>query len=248
MRYEMDLLARMQLGLLPQEVPQLPGWQLAARSMVAHEVGGDFYDFLEDGSGRLWIAAGDVAGHGSFCSISHAMTKAALASLVAPERTPAEVLTQADRVLRTLDARRIFTSLALLRIDPATGSALFANAGYPFPLVRRSAESSPDGATSVREIELPGLPLGQGPARSYRDVPLDLAPGEALVFASDGLFEAPAANGEPYGFDRYRAHLGEIDPSSADRILQTLLARWRETVGDHPVEDDTTVVVVRRTD
>lgn len=176
------------------------------------------------------------------------MTKAALASLVTPERTPAEVLTMADRVLRTLDARRIFTSLALLRIDPATGAALFANAGYPFPLVRRPVAASGEdaGANPVREIELPGLPLGQGPARTYEDVPIDLAPGEALVLASDGLFETPAADGEPYGFERYRAHLGEIDPSSADRILHTLLVRWRETVGERPMEDDTTVVVVRR--
>ena len=241
MRYEMDLLARMQLGLLPRTLPEIPGWRLAARSMVAHEVGGDFYDFLRDEAGHLWVAAGDVAGHGSFCSISHAMTKASLASLVSADRTPAQVLAETDRVLRTLDARRIFTSLALLRIEPATGDALFANAGYPYPLVRQA-----DGA--VREVELPGLPLGQGPARHYTDVPLRLAPGEALILTSDGLVEASTPDGGLYGFERFRKHLGELAPkaSGAEALLQALLARWRDAVGDGPIEDDTTVVVVRR--
>jgi hypothetical protein len=241
-RYEMELLRRMQVGLLPRRTPDVPGWRLAARSAVAHEVGGDFYDFLRDGSGHLWIAAGDVAGHGSFCSISHAMTKAALASLVSAERTPAGILLETDRVLRTLDARRIFTSLAILKLDPATGRALFANAGYPYPLV-----TGVDRA--VREIELPGLPLGQGPARVYRDLAVELAPGEALVMASDGLVEAVARNGEPYGFERFRSDLGRLAPGaggSADALLRALLDRWRESVGDGPIEDDTTVVVVRR--
>ena len=239
-RYEMDLLARMQLGLLPDQVPQVPGWQVAARSMLAHEVGGDFYDFLDDAEGRLWIAAGDVAGHGSFCSISHAMAKAALASLVTAERTPAEVLIETDRVLRRLGARRIFTSLSLLRLDPRSGRALLANAGYPFPLIRGNG----DGA--VREIELPGLPLGQGPARTYGDVALELAPGEALVLSSDGLFEARGRDGRPYGFDRYRAGLAEVPAGSAGELLEQLLRHWRDTIGGGPLEDDTTVVVVRR--
>jgi hypothetical protein len=62
--HEVDLLARMQEGLLPREMPRMEGYQVAARSVLASEAGGDLYDFLRDGGGRLWIATGDVAGHG----------------------------------------------------------------------------------------------------------------------------------------------------------------------------------------
>src|SRR5579862_1687011 len=86
-------------------------------------------------------------------------------------------------LLRTAAAARTFTSLALLRLDPATGEALFANAGHPYPLL-----AEPGKAT--REVALPGLPLGQGPPRRYLDLPLTLAPGAVLVLSSDGLFEA----------------------------------------------------------
>ncbi|MFP5288669.1 MAG: PP2C family protein-serine/threonine phosphatase, partial [Thermoanaerobaculia bacterium] len=114
LKYEMDLLSRMQLGLLPDKLPEIPGWEIAARSLIANEAGGDLYDFFEDENGRLWIAAGDVAGHGYSCAIVQAMTTAALSSLVSADKTPSDVLRRVDRVIRRGSARRNFTSLALL--------------------------------------------------------------------------------------------------------------------------------------
>jgi hypothetical protein len=244
---EMELLARTQLGLLPGRMPELPGWEIAARSLLADRAGGDLYDFVRDRAGHLWIAAGDVAGHGYSCAIAQAMVKAALASLLGDERTPggrtpAEVLAETDRVLRTAAASRSFTSLALLRLDPATGEALLGNAGHPFALLAAPGEPA-------REVELPGLPLGQGPARVYADLPLALGPGTALVLCSDGLFEAAAGGegGAPYGYERPRAVLDELAGRSAAEILDALLADWRRHLGSGAQSDDTTIVVLRRT-
>jgi serine phosphatase RsbU (regulator of sigma subunit) len=286
---EMELLARVQRGLLPS-VPELPGWEIAARSLLADRAGGDLYDFLRDGAGRWWIAAGDVAGHGYSCAIAQAMVKAALASLIGsagpgsdgpggigPDginprgpagaegstshevaggrhgRTPAEVLSETDRVLRTAGAGRSFTSLALIRLDPATGQALFANAGHPFPLLAEPGGSG--GRPPAREVALPGLPLGQGPPRRYLDLPLALAPGAVLVLCSDGLFEARGAAGgarggggaaAEYGWERPRALLEELAGRTAAEVLEGLLADWRRHQGEGAPADDTTIVVVRR--
>src|SRR5262249_12670045 len=100
LKYEMELLATMQVRLLPAKPPMVPGYEFAARSLLATEAGGDLYDFLQDDRSGLWIAAGDVAGHGYSCAISQAMTKAALASLITVERPPSQVLRHMDRVLR----------------------------------------------------------------------------------------------------------------------------------------------------
>ncbi len=239
MRYEMDLLARMQQGLLPATLPTVDGWSIAARSLLANEVGGDLYDFVWDEHGRLWIAAGDVSGHGFSCAITQAMTKAALVSLVYSGTTPAEVLGEMDRVLRTAGDVRNFASLALLRLDPATGEGRLANAGHPYPLLR--------GAGGVRELVLPGLPLGRGPERTYRDVEVTLAPGDTLVFASDGLFEAlgPASE-EPYGFERVGVVLGAGLRTGAEEVVEHLLADWTRFRAGQPATDDTTLVVLRR--
>jgi phosphoserine phosphatase RsbU/P len=238
---EMELLARMQLGLLPA-APLVPGWEIAARSAIAGRAGGDLYDFLRDRAGRWWIAAGDVAGHGHSCAIAQAMVKAALASLLADGRTPSEVLAETDRVLRSAALGRSFTSLALLRLDPATGEALFANAGHPFPLL--AGPGMP-----AHEIELPGLPLGQGPPRRYADLPLALPRGATLVLCSDGLFEAVAGGregGAPYGFERPGAVLDGLAGRPAGEVLDGLLADWHRHLGAGTQADDVTLVVLRR--
>ena len=199
--HEMGLLARMQRGLLPRTLPRLDGWEVAAHSVLANEAGGDLYDFVHDDAGRLWLAAGDVAGHGYSCAIAQAMTKAALASLIRADRTPAQVLQRADAVLRAAGATRNFTSLSLLRLDPATGDALLSNAGHPPALLWAAGE--------VTEIAIPSLPLGLGPPRRYQDQAVHLPPGAALVFSSDGLFEAMDGDGALYGYDRAQEILQE---------------------------------------
>ncbi|HEX9941772.1 MAG TPA: PP2C family protein-serine/threonine phosphatase [Thermoanaerobaculia bacterium] len=237
LQYEMELLARMQLGLLPKTLPEIAGWDVAARSLLATEAGGDLYDFIEDEEGLLWIAAGDVAGHGYSCSIAQAMTVAALSSLVAASQTPAAVLQRVDRVLRR-NAHRHFTTLALLRLDPRTGTGRLANAGHPYALLSAEGE--------VSEIPLAGLPLGQGPKRQYRDTDVEIPVGAALVFCSDGLFEATDARGTSYGYERPREVLQGLAGKPAEEILEGLLRDWRRYRGSTEQEDDTTVVVVKR--
>jgi sigma-B regulation protein RsbU (phosphoserine phosphatase) len=236
-RYEMGLLARMQVGLLPTRLPEIEGWEVAARSLLATEAGGDLYDFLQDDAGRLWIAAGDVAGHGYSCAIVHAMTTAALSSLVTTDRTPAEVLGLMDKVLRR-GGHRNFTSLVLLLLDPTTGKALLSNAGHPYPLALSAGE--------VSEIEVPGLPLGQGPARKYEDISIQIPPGGVLVFCSDGLFEAVDWGSNPYGFERPQEVLRTLENHSAEEIVEALLHDWQKHLRSEEPPDDTTVVVVKR--
>jgi serine phosphatase RsbU (regulator of sigma subunit) len=238
LQHEMSLLARMQRGLLPRTLPQLAGWEVAAHSVLANEAGGDLYDFLLDDAGFLWLAAGDVAGHGYSCAIAQAMTKAALVSLIRTDRTPAQVLQRADAVLRAAGAARNFTSLALLRLDPASGEAVLSNAGHPPALLWAAGE--------VTEIAIPSLPLGWGPPRRYEDLALHLPAGAVLVFSSDGLFEALDGGSEQYGYERAQEVLRSAGSRHADKILEALLADWRRHLRGGAPLDDTTLVVLQR--
>ncbi len=238
LKHEMDLLARMQRGLLPRTLPRLEGYEIAARSVIAHEAGGDLYDVLRDEEGFVWIATGDVAGHGYSCAIAQAMTKAALASLVGRKRTPAEVLGRMDRVLRAAGAKRNFTALALLRLDLESGEAVLSNAAHPYPLLVA------DGR--VEELTVSGLPLGQGPPRQYENLSFRLPPGGALILCSDGLFEAMNADGSFYGLDPVRDILLATAGRDAGRILEGLLADWNHHLRTAQPLDDTTVVVLKR--
>jgi hypothetical protein len=240
--YEMDLLARMQRELLPA-VPAIPGWEIQVTSLLATEAGGDLYDFLTDEAGELWIAAGDVAGHGFSCAIVQAMTSAALTGTIGAGQLPSAALAGVDRVIRRGGARRNFTSLAVARLDPKTGEGLLANAGHPFPLLLAQGGE-------VKEIDLPGLPLGSGPRRTYADLAFQIPPGGALVFCSDGLFEATDPRGNDYGYERPRdllRTLGARGDCSAAEILAALFADWKAFRREEdPPADDTTVLVVKR--
>ncbi|HEX6903510.1 MAG TPA: PP2C family protein-serine/threonine phosphatase [Thermoanaerobaculia bacterium] len=238
LRHEVDLLSRMQVGLLPQEMPRVEGYEITARSMLASEAGGDLYDFLRDDAGRLWIAAGDVAGHGYSCAVAQAMVKAGLLSLIEPGESPAGVLRQLDRVLRGVSSDHSFTSLALVRLDPGTGEAVLANAGYPYPLVWSAGE--------VREIEIPSLPLGRGPAHAFAEQSFDLPSGSVLLLCSDGLFEGLDRHGNAYGFERAREVLRAMGHRPAVEILDALLNDSRRHLGSEKPPDDVTIVVVRR--
>ncbi len=239
-KYEMDLLSRMQLSLLPEKPPVVPGLELSVKTILATEAGGDLYDFVQDESGALWIAAGDVSGHGYSCGIQQAMVMAALASLVKAGRRPSEILVEIDRVLRMGRSGRLFTSLALLKLDPKGGGGVLANAGHPFPILLHEGKAS--------EIAGSGLPLGQGPKRTYQDVPFEIPKGGVLVIASDGLFEGTDRFDAPYGFDRPRVVLESTSlwRRPPDSIVEALLADWRLHVGKGAPSDDTTILVVKR--
>ena len=239
-KYEMDLLSRMQLSLLPEVPPPVDGLDLSVKTVLATEAGGDLYDFVIDDAGALWIAAGDVSGHGYSCGIQQAMVMAALASLVKAGRKPSEILVEMDRVLRMGRSGRLFTSVALLSLDTRTGSGLLANAGHPYPLLLHEG--------SCREIAGSGLPLGQGPKRTYDDVPFELPRGGVLVMASDGLYEGPDLLDAPYGYDRPRDVLTSVSlwRRPAEAIVDALFADWRRHVGEGAPADDTTILVVKR--
>lgn len=237
-RHEVDLLSRMQLGLLPQEMPRVEGYEIAARSVLASEAGGDLYDFLRIDGGSLWIAAGDVAGHGYSCAVAQAMVKSGLLSLIEPGESPGGVLRQLDRVLRGVSADHSFTSLALIRLDPGTGEATLANAGYPYPLVLADGH--------IAEIDLPGFPLGRGPAHPFPEKPFHLPPGGVLLLCSDGLFEGLDRNGNAYGFDRAREVLQAMGRRPALEIVDALLNDCRRHLGTERPPDDVTIVVVKR--
>jgi phosphoserine phosphatase RsbU/P len=238
--YEMDLLSRMQLGLLPQSLPRLPGYEVTARSLLATEAGGDLYDFLRDERGRLWIAAGDISGHGYSCAIGQASVKAALLSLVDGNATPARILERVDRVIRGASVgTRQFATLCLVCLEQDTGRLLVANAGHPFPLL--AAPGQPP-----RELELPGLPLGQGPPRRYRDLEATLPKGGVLLLYSDGLYESTDLAGNPYGFERPSHILAGATAWNAAEVMERLLFDWRRHLGGVAAADDTTLVVLKR--
>jgi serine phosphatase RsbU (regulator of sigma subunit)/anti-sigma regulatory factor (Ser/Thr protein kinase) len=236
---ELQTARRIQESLLPKLTPELVGWRLATCYQPAREVGGDFYDFIELGDGRLGIVLGDVTDKGIPAALVMATTRSMLRAVATrPAVTPGMALAQVNMLLCADLPPGMFVTCFYAILDPATGRLHYANAGQDLPYVRQA-----DG--SVTELWARGMPLGLMTGMAYEEQELTLALGDDLLFYSDGLVEAHSPAREMFGFPRLMALLSD-HASSAPPIDFLLNALANFTGPDWEQEDDITLVVLQR--
>jgi serine phosphatase RsbU (regulator of sigma subunit) len=230
----------MQRSLLPRSVPELQGLELGdAYESSAHvEVGGDVYDFMELGDGRLAVALGDVTGHGIEAAADMAMAKFTFRSLAREHPEPADFLQSANEVIVGEIAPGKFITLVYLLIDGRKGEVSAAGAGHPPPRIVGA-----DG--SVTGLEARGLVLGIESSQEYEEVRASLEHGSAVVLYTDGVIEA-RRDGELYGEARLDRLLGERRDLPAGELAQCVLDDCRAFARGE-LADDCAVVVVKRT-
>ena len=230
----------MQRSLLPRSVPELQGLELGdAYESSAHvEVGGDVYDFMELGDGRLAVALGDVTGHGIEAAADMAMAKFTFRSLAREHPDPADFLQSANEVIVGEIAPGKFITLVYLLIDGRKGEVSAAGAGHPPPRIVGA-----DG--SVTGLEARGLVLGIESSQEYEEVRASLEHGSAVVLYTDGVIEA-RRDGELYGEARLDRLLGERRDLPAGELARCVLDDCRAFARGE-LADDCAVVVVKRT-
>jgi phosphoserine phosphatase RsbU/P len=240
---DLETAREIQRQLLPSGAKEIPGLDLATAYVPARELGGDFYDLLPYGVGRLAIANGDVSGKGTAAALYGSLAIGILRELVHDnEASPSEMLEQMNNRLLAarLDARFIAMQFAVY--DAALRELTIANAGGTLPLLIRNRD--------VTEINVAGMPLGLLPEAEYDEVRLTLVPGDVVVFASDGIHESMNKEQEEYGIDRLKELLSTV--SSADpgyKVAQRIVKATDEHTGPgRQPHDDRTLLVLRVTD
>jgi serine phosphatase RsbU (regulator of sigma subunit)/anti-sigma regulatory factor (Ser/Thr protein kinase) len=238
-RFEQELhVARLiQQTLLPKELPQLPGWQVSSYYQPARAVGGDFYDFLYFEDGRLGLVIGDVTDKGVPAALVMATTRSILRSTAHASISPGKVLEQTNDLLRQDIPPNMFVTCLYAILDPASGRLEYANAGHDLPYRRHNGQ--------VSELRATGMPLGLMPGMFYEEKDVTLAPGENILFYSDGLVEAHNQKREMFGFPHLKELLeGDLDGTPAIDFLLAELATF--TGSDWEQEDDVTLVTLQR--
>ena len=226
-----------QRSLLPKDVPLLPGWQIAPYYRPAREVGGDFYDFLPFEDGRVGIVIGDVTDKGVPAALVMATTHTMLRAVAQETISPGEALAKVNDLLYAEIPPMMFVTCFYAILDPGSGRLRYANAGQDLPY-RQHAEN-------VSELRATGMPLGMMPGSYYEEFEVTVAPGENLLFYSDGLVEAHNAKREMLGFPRLMTLIGEHP--GGNTLIDFLLSELTTFTGDDwEQEDDITMVVVQR--
>ena len=229
----------MQRSLLPRTAPELPGLELGDvyESAARVEVGGDVYDYLTLGDGRLAVVLGDVTGHGVDATADMAMAKYVFRSLAREHPDPGTFLAAANDVVSSEIAPGRFITMVELVFDATGGEVTCASGGHPPPRL-----VLPDG--TVESIAARGLALGIDAPQKYETVTELFPPGAIVVAYTDGVIEA-RRGGEQFGVERLDALLAERRGLPPQEIAEAALAACRDwTEGE--LTDDFAVVVVKR--
>jgi len=235
---ELKVAQLIQQQFLPEDLPDLPTWHVAAFYRPARTIGGDFYDFISMPDGRVMVVVGDVTDKGVPAALVMASTHALLRETGSRLASPGEVLARVNNLLCDDIPAHMFVTCLVLVIDSATGRVDFANAGHNLPYVRAT-----DG--TVRELRATGMPLGLMPGLAYDESTAVIAPGEQVLLYSDGLTEQHDASGEMFGFGRTADVVAKA--TSADELADLCVSELARFTGpDVEQEDDITMVALER--
>jgi sigma-B regulation protein RsbU (phosphoserine phosphatase) len=235
---ELQVVGDMQRSLLPQELPAVPGLDLAAEYRTSQRAGGDLYDVypLPDGSWGLFI--GDVSGHGTPAAVVMAITHALAHAHPGPPIPPDRLLAYLNDKLCAHYTSRTpsFVTAFYAVYDPRTRTLAAANAGHPPPRLIRGGRATP--------VESPrGLPLGVDAGEEYAAGLTQLHPGDTLLLYTDGLSEAFNPAHQLYGFARLDQTLSGPCPTARDAIDRVLAGVGAWQAGRPPADDQTMLAV-----
>lgn len=237
--HEVKVVAGIQLSLLPNGLPSIPGLELAVHYEAAQQAGGDYYDFFELPSGKWGILVADVSGHGPSAAVLMAITHTIAHTIPELSDNPADMLNFVNQhlVRRYTSMTKSFVTAFYGVYDPQTHKLTYAGAGHDMPLVLRSTSCdvlSPDPTTN--------MPLGVRATETYTSHDYQLEPGDFLILFTDGLFEAQNHDGECYGLERFTEAVRRCT-DTPQGIIDAMMADLAAFASGNPAHDDQTILI-----
>ena len=239
----LDVAMEVQQNLLPLEMPQVPGLEIAGRSIYCDETAEDFYDFFQmhrQQADRLGIAVGDVSGHGISAALLMATVRAFNKSKITQLDSIAESITSVNRLL-TEDTRDTgqYVTLFYAEISPAEKVLRWISAGHDPALF------FDPGLDKFQELRGEGIALGIDPHGNYRENSVrKLSSGQILVIGTDGIWEARNHMGEMLGRERLKDLIRKNAAYSSDGISASIINSIKTFQGSVRQEDDITLLVI----
>ena len=239
LRRELGVAARMQESILPRAFPADPRFGIHASMTPALEVGGDFYDFFRLEEGRLGIVMADVSGKGVPAALFMMVSRTLMKGTAIGEPDPATAVAEVNRLLVESNEEAMFVTLFYAVFDPVTGRLSFANGGHNRPYIMRK-----DGGVEQIECES-GLVLAVLPDFDFPGGEVELGPGDAVFFYTDGITEAMDENGGEFGEEALEQVLRGVGNTDAAGCTEAVVRAVRRHAGEAPQSDDITCLCLR---
>jgi sigma-B regulation protein RsbU (phosphoserine phosphatase) len=240
MQRELQLAREMQTTFLPQEVPQVHGWDFASRWHPAREVAGDYYDFIPLNPETIGLVIADVTDKGAPAALFMVFSNSIVRGSVHASIPPAEAIASANRLICAKSPNAMFVSLVYAQLDLKTGQATYVNAGHNMPLYYQHAEDR------LQSLARTGMVMGIEPETPYTQERLVMEPGDFLLMYTDGLTDAIDAQGREFGVRRLEELVQQNRHASVDEVINRLEEAIVEHSGDITPVDDITLLMVKR--
>jgi len=235
---EVKIAADIQAQLLPSRLPEVVGYDFAAHSLPAREIGGDYYDFFELPNGKIGITVADIVGKGIPAGLFMAMLKSLLHSTAMIGDPPSKTMNRLNSSLAKDPVMNRFVPMFYGVLDPQTGVFSYVNAGIE-PILHLSDQL-------ITPLPNGGIPLGALDDAHYEENIVHLAPGDMIVCHTDGLTDAKSPLGSRFSQDRLIQTLGPWTHYTASALTQALLQALRDFARRDDLSDDVTISVIRR--
>lgn len=230
-----------QTSLIPRQLPDMPNFSFAARTIPAREVGGDYYDFIRLDENRHEIVIADVVGKGLPAALLAAVGKGIFYSQAMNNHPPSVHLKGSNHILRSHIPRKLFITALIALVDSRTMAVTLANAGHCSPLLYRRR-------TSMAELlSVKGMALNFADRITCDDYTVRLEPGDSMILYSDGVTEAANAAGEFFGVERLQAAINKAACDAPEPLLRSILDEVMSFSGAVEQHDDITIIIVRAT-
>lgn len=239
LKYDVEVAQEVQRRFLPLAPPRTDGWSFATEYRPAFAVGGDFYDFIQLGPGRLGVLVGDVSGKGVSAALLMARVTSEFRTLAMIEPRPETVMARVNASLVAAGYEGVFVTACFVVIDLARGELAYCNAGHLPPVVRRWRTSS------IEKLEIAETALGVLDDTQFTSGTATLDPGDLVLLMSDGVIESTNAAQEQLGFERVE-QIVQASRGGAEGALEAVSNLVRDFVGEASQYDDLTMVCFSR--
>jgi phosphoserine phosphatase RsbU/P len=240
LEHEMLLARNIQKTFLPENMPDIAGWNLAATWITARQVGGDFYDMFELSGGRLGLLIADVSDKGIPAALFMALTRTLVRAVVFDLPSPADVMRRVNALILPDNRQGMFVTAVYGVLNIVSGELTYANAGHNPPIWLEGAKRR------IVPLARTGAALGIIENLPMEDRTIKFAPSDFLLLYTDGLTEAFSPNGEMYGDERLQMVLQTTQAGSARGMLDAVEESARRFMGPFPPADDLTMMGVLR--
>lgn len=241
LRRELELGRQIQSDMLPNAPMSFGLTEVQGVSIPAREVGGDFFNYFALENGRLALLVGDVSGKGVGAALLMANIQASLRTRLALGQSLSAIAEALDREMEATSGSRLYTTLFLGILDPATRTLEYVNAGHNPQFVLRPGQP-------LEKMDATGIPIGLLAGRGYTHRLVTLASGDLLFFYTDGCVESENEADEMFGAERLESLLVAVaasGPAVPDRVLQQVEAAVTAFRGTREPNDDATMMAVR---